>query len=150
MGCSIMRHTCEWSLAVTVWSFCISLTLVLISPTFVIHTFTPFSSGLSHFCFSWWMKEKISSFRLAESLRSFVSGEIRKFIKCAPAEELKSSPKCVSFIFIHEALESGGDRVRDLGTRTLAHSQSGPPLRLPLLICLRARPSQLPGCAVHY
>lgn len=85
-------------------------------------------------------------------LRSFVSVEIRKFIKCAPAEELKSSLKCVSFIFIHEALEleGGGDRVRDLGTGTLAHSQSGPPLRLPLLMCLRARPSQLPGCAVHY
>lgn len=62
------------------------------------------------------------SFGLAESLRSFVPKEIRKFIKCAPAEILKGSRKCLSFIFIHEALEGDGKGDWRLGDQ--AHLQA--------------------------
>jgi hypothetical protein len=74
--------------------------------------------------FLWMKREKNSdSFGFAESLRSFVPKEIRKFIKCAPAEVLKGSRKCLSFIFIHEALEGDGKGDWRLGDQALSDSQ---------------------------
>lgn len=91
------------------------------------------------------------SFGFAESLRSLVPREIRKFIKCAPAEVLKRGRKCLSFIFIHEALEGDGKGGWRLGEQ--AHSQTvslcrhirAGESRLPLLMCVqgRAKPSTL-------
>ena len=96
------------------------------------------------------------SFGFAERPRSFVPREIRKFIKWAPAEVLKRGRKCLSFIFIHEALE--GDRKGDwrLGDQAASqtvglrrHLQSCEPG------CLRwcaywAAPGWLLWRAVHY
>lgn len=93
----------------------------------------------------------MTGFGFAESLRSFVPREIRKFIKSAPAEVLKRGRKCLSFIFIHEALEGDGKGDWRLGDQ--AHSQTVLLCRhiqageswLPLLMCIqgRAKPSTL-------
>lgn len=64
--------------------------------------------GLGIFFFVDGRRRNNDRFGFAESLRSFVPREIRKFIKCAPAEVLKRGRKCLSFIFIHEALEGDG------------------------------------------
>lgn len=84
-------------------------------------------------------------FGFVESLRSFVPREIRKFIKCAPAEVLKRGRKCLSFIFIHEALEGDGKGDWRLGDRApwqtvsrYRHTAAGES-RLPLLMCIQGR-----------
>lgn len=83
------------------------------------------------------------SFGFAECLRSFVPKEIRKFIKCAPAEVLQRGRKCLSFIFIHEALEGDGKgdwRLGDqaaLQTVSLCRHIQSCESRLPPLMCVQ-------------
>lgn len=98
--------------------FEMSLFLLLLT---TVKTLLPILSDLGIFL---WMKgeKNNDSFGLAESLRSFVPKEIRKFIKCAPAEILKGNRKCLSFIFIHEALEGDGKGDWRLGDQ--AHLQA--------------------------
>lgn len=107
-------------------------------------------SGLGIFFFVDRRRRNNDRFGFAESLRSFVPREIRKFIKCVPAEVLKRGRKCLSFIFIHEALEGDGKgdwRLGDQAHCTVSlcrHIQAGES-RLPGLMCIqgRAKPSTL-------
>lgn len=80
------------------------LLLSLLSP---MHSLLFLLRGLSIF-FANEKRKNNDSFEFAGCLRSFVPREISKFIKCAPAEVLKRGRKCLSFIFIHEALEGDG------------------------------------------
>lgn len=103
------------------WTFCISLRLICFfcccHPCFLSS-----SSVARAYYFVDERRKNNDRFGFVESLRSFVPREIRKFIKCAPAEVLKTGRKCLSFIFIHEALEGDGKGDWRLGDQ--AHSQT--------------------------
>lgn len=89
------------------WTFYISdinLFLLLLSS---MHSLFLLLSGSGIF-FVVERRKNNDSFGFMESLRSFIPRQIRQFITCVPAEVLKRSRKCLSFIFIHEALEGDG------------------------------------------
>lgn len=93
----------------------------------VTHIFSPPLPLWLRHIFLWTKGEKNNdSFGFAECLRSFVPREIRKFIKCAPAEVLKRGRKCLSFIFIHEALEGDGKGDWRLGDQADSQPASQP------------------------
>lgn len=132
------------------WTFCISLRFICFF--YSCHPCSLSSSSLAwaYFFFVDGRRRNNDRFGFAESLRSFVPREIRKFIKCVPAEVLKRGRKCLSFIFIHEALEGDGKgdwRLGDQAHCTVSlcrHIQAGES-RLPGLMCIqgRAKPSTL-------
>lgn len=126
------------------WTFCISPRLICFS--YCCHPCVPSASSVAWAYFFVDERRKNNDrFGFVESRRSFVPREIRKFIKCAPAEVLKRGRKCLSFIFIHEALEGDGKGDWRLGDQ--AHSQTvslcrhirAGESRLPLLMCIRGR-----------
>lgn len=113
---------CDRGWIFSVWTFCISPRLICFF--YCCHPCILSSSSVARaYFFLWTEGEKNNDrFGFVESLRSFVPREIRKFIKCAPAEVLKRGRKCLSFIFIHEALEGDGKGDWRLGDQ--AHLQS--------------------------
>ena len=139
-----MRHICDrgWILCVDIMHLLeiLLLLLLLFSLFSPMHFLLLHGSGIS---FVDKRRKNNDSFGFAECLRSFVPREIRKFIKCAPAEVLKRGRKCLSFIFIHEALEGDGKGDWRLGDQAASqtvslcrHIQSCES-RLPPLMCVQ-------------